>query len=64
MIGGVVGFVAVSILMAVFKVTSSLSPAGRKRGEKRFRVSGFGFLVSGWVSGLVRCWVNDGGIGQ
>ncbi|MDD3545120.1 MAG: type II secretion system F family protein [Kiritimatiellae bacterium] len=27
-IGGVVGFVAVSILMAVFKVTSSLSPAG------------------------------------
>jgi type II secretory pathway component PulF len=28
MIGGVVGFVAVSILMAVFKVTSSLSPAG------------------------------------
>jgi general secretion pathway protein F len=28
LIGGVVGFVAVSILMAVFKVTSSLSPAG------------------------------------
>jgi len=27
-IGGVVGFVAVSILMAVFKVTSSLTPAG------------------------------------
>ncbi len=27
MIGGVVGFVAISILMAVFKVTSSLSPA-------------------------------------
>ncbi len=28
LIGGVVGFVAVSILMAVFKVTSTLSPAG------------------------------------
>ncbi|HNX33660.1 MAG TPA: type II secretion system F family protein [Kiritimatiellia bacterium] len=27
-IGGVVGFVAISILMAVFKVTSSLTPAG------------------------------------